>query len=439
MKRILTFFSSCIFICLLISLSFAQGPLTVDIHGPGQRMVNLVLLPPKGLEGAPVPKAVAKAFEELVAGDLGFIPFLKLVPVTDLLGGDPSTGVMGANIDFKPFQLARVDLCMTTGWNGEYLEARVFETFSGRRVVGKSYRDVSANLPRVADRFCSAFLEALTGKKGFFDSPIAFVKQEGKDKEIFTVLPQGRGLTRITQLGGFNLSPAWSSDGKQIVFTHIAKTRHELAIYDSETQKITRHYKGLGDTVISPVYGPGDILYAALNLNGTTNIYELSKSLRAGKPLVSSPYIDVSPSFDRTASKMVFTSGRVGNPHIYMLDMKTGALRRVTTTGKYNTHPCLSPDGRFVVYTHQTSDGHRIYLHDLVTDREKQLTFGPGNDEYPAFGPDGYFVAFASSRSGEYQLYLTTRHGDSPRKIFTGKGGAFAPAWDTSQQWQNVI
>jgi TolB protein len=435
MKRITTFFVSIALVCLTASAVLAQGPLTVDIHGPGQRMVNITLLPPKGLDGNPVPEAVAKEFEELVKNNLAYIPFLKLVSVGELLGGDPSRGVSAQDIDFKPFQLARVDLCMTTGWNGQYIEARVFETFSGRRVVGKAYRDVGDKLPMVADRFCSAFLEALTGKKGFFDSPIAFVKQDGKVKEIYTVLPQGRGLRQISDLGGFNLSPAWSAEGDEIAFTHIGDDRHELCIYDSKTQKIRRFAKGLGDTVISPVYGPDDVLYLSLNLNGTTNIYELSKSYKIGKKLAASPYIDVSPSFDRTASKMAFTSGRAGNPHIYLLDMKTGQVRRVTTTGKYNTHPCLSPDGRYVAYTHQTSDGHRIFLHDLETGREKQLTFGPGNDEYPAFGPDGYFVAFASSRTGEYQLYLTTRHGDKPRKISTGKGAAFAPAWDTSMQW----
>ncbi len=67
---------------------------------------------------------------------------------------------------------------------------------------------------------------------------------------------------------------------------------------------------------------------------------------------------------------MVFTSGRAGNPHIYLMDMKSGDVRRVTLTGKYNTHPCLSPNGRYVAYTHRTSNGHRIYLHDLETGRE---------------------------------------------------------------------
>ncbi len=436
MKRhfVISLFS--LLLILVAVTAMAAGPLTVDIHGPGQRMVNITMLPPKGLDGSPLPGAPAKAFEELVANNLSYIPFLKLIPMSDLLGGDPSTGVKGSEIDYKPMQLARIDLCMTTGWNGNYIEARVFETFSGRRVVGKLYKDIDEmTLSQAADRFSSAFLEALTGKKGFFDSPIVFVRQQGKTKEIFTVLPQGRNLKRITKLGGFNLSPAWSDDGSKIAFTHIGKSKHELGIYDSKTKRITMRSKGLGNTVISPIFGPNNRLIVALNRNGATNIYELDGKFKPKRMLARSPYIDVSPSFDRSGSKMVFTSGRAGNPHVYLMDMKSGSVRRVTTTGKYNTHPCLSPDGSYVAYTHRTSNGHRIYLHDLTTGREKQLTFGPGNDEYPAFGPDGYFVAFSSSRSGEYKIYLSTRHGDTPRKVSTGSGQAYAPSWDTSLQW----
>lgn len=436
MKHIKTILACAALVLLSVAVAQAAGPLTVDIHGPGQRMVNIVFLSPKGLDGSQVPDAPAKAFEELVTNNLSYIPFLKLVPVSTMLGGDTSRGVERADIDFKPMQLARVDLCMTTGWKGNSIEARVFETFSGRRIVGKLYRDVgSLTLAQAADRFCSAFLEALTGKKGFFDSPLAFVRQEGKNKEIYTVLPQGRDLKRITRLGGLNLSPSWSMDGTRIAFTHIGKTRHELGIYDSKSGKITMISRGLGQTVISPVFGPDDMVTVALNRDGVTDIYELDKRYKPKRRLARSQYIDVSPSFDRTGAKMAFTSGRAGNPHVYLMNFKSGDVRRVTMTGKYNTHPCLSPDGRYIAYTHRTSNGHRIYLHDLQTGREKPLTSGPGNDEYPAFGPDGYFVAFASNRSGEYKIYLTTRHGDSPRRISTGKGQAFAPAWDTSLQW----
>lgn len=421
---------------LLVTAVFAAAaPLTVDIYGPGQKLVNMTILPAKTLrEGRAVPEASAE-FVSIVKNNLSYVPFLKDVPMSQMLGGDPSKGVKARDINFKPLQLAKVDLVMTVGWDGPNLEARVYETFSGRLVVGKAYGNVQGKLvTRVADRFCSVLLEELCGKKGFFDSPIAFVKQLGKSKEIYTVLPQGRELTRITKLGGFNLSPTWSPDGSKIAFTHIGAKKHTLGIWDSKTGKIMLRNNTLGQTVISPVFVDDSRIAVTLNKTGQADIYMLDEQYKPKRTLVKSSFIDVSPSFDRTGSLMAFTSGRAGNPHIYLLNLKTGDLKRVTITGKYNTHPCLSPDGRYIAYTHRTANGHRIFLHDLRNGREKQLTFGPGSDEYPAFGPDGYFIAFASNRSGEYKLYLTTRHGDTPQPLKTGNGPAFAPAWDTSLQ-----
>lgn len=425
-----------IVVALTVStLSAAAQPLTVDIYGPGQKLVNLTMLPARSLrEGGTLPAASSK-FASIVKNNLSYIPFLADVPMSSLLGGDPSTGVRGREINFKPLQLAKSDLVMTSGWDGSNLEIRVFETFSGRMIVGKAYGQVEGKtVTRVADRFCSVLLEELSGKKGFFTSPVAFVKQLGKSKEIYTVLPQGRDLTRITKLGGFNLSPTWSPDGSKIAFTHIGAQKHTLGIWDSQNGKIALMNRNLGQSVISPVFVDDRRIAVTLNKTGHSNIYLLNEEYKPVRTLVKSSYIDVSPSFDRSGDVMAFTSGRAGNPHIYTLNLKTAGLKRVTITGKYNTHPCLSPDGRYIAYTHQTANGHRIFVHDLQTGRQKQLTFGPGSDEYPAFGPDGYFVAFASNRSGEYKLYLTTRHGDTPKLINTGNGPAFAPAWDTSLQ-----
>lgn len=435
MKRILllSIFTVC-FIALPV-LSNAQSPLTVDIYGPGQRLVNMTILPPVSLRQGAQTGPTAAEFEKEVRNNLSYIPFLKDMPVSTLLGGNPAKGVKASQIDFKPLQLAKIDLVMTSGWDGSNLEVRVFETYSGRMVVGKAYGQVQGRgIIRVADRFCSVLLEELTGKKGFFESPIAFSKQLGKSKEIYTVLPQGRSLKRITKLGGFNLSPTWSPDGSEIVFTHIGAKKHSLGVWSAGTNKIKLYNRGLGHTVIAPEFLDSKRVAVTLNKTGHSDIYLLNEDFKPVRTLVKSSYIDVSPTFDRTGNIMAFTSGRAGNPHIYLLELKTGKLRRITIEGKYNTHPCLSPDGRYIAYTHRTSNGHRIFVHDLQTGSEKQLTFGPGNDEYPAFGPDGYFVAFSSNRSGEYKLYLTTRHGDTPKSLQTGNGPAFAPAWDTSLQ-----
>ncbi len=409
----------------------AQG-FTVDIHGPGQKKVNLVQLKPKSLDGGSLTPNAAK-LDQMINDNLSFLPFLNLSPASSILGGDTSKGVTAKDIDFKPLQLAQLDVAITAGWKGRDVQLRAFETFSGRRLIGKAYSDVDMNnMDKVADRFCSLFLEAMTGKKGFFNSPVAFVRRVGKNKEIFSVLPQGRELRQLTRLGGINLGPDWSKDGSKIAFTHIADNKHYLGIYDNKTGKAVLKNNGLGSTIISPAYMDDGSISLTLNKTGSTDIYLLSKDFRPIRPIVQSRHIDVSPSYDRTGRKMAFTSGRFGNPHIFLYDTATKEIKRVTFDGKYNTHPCLSPDGRYVAFARQLPGGHKIFVHDLFTGRERQLTFGSGSDEDPAFGPDGYFIAFSSNRSGAYRIYLTTRHGDTPKMLPTGPGDASSPAWNTA-------
>ncbi|WP_320169478.1 protein tolB [Maridesulfovibrio sp.] len=422
---------------------FAADTLTVDIYGPGQRKVNVIVLPPKTVpEGKysgskekdlPLP-GEAGTFSKDLESDIAFLPFLHVVPVTDILGGDPSVGVRPGDIDVKPLRLSKVDLAITTGWeirpNGEKnLLLRCIGTYNGRTIIGKKYSMVTEEmLPRIADRFCSHLMKVLTGRDGFFESKIAFVRKTGKDKEIYTVSPQGRNLRQISSLGGVNLSPNWSPDGRRLVFTRLGSRQHLLCVWDSDTGKIDQK-SFPGNTVIGPAFLPDGNMAATLTMNGNSDIFLINGNYKPKKPLAQSWAIEVSPDFDASGQKMVFTSARFGNPHIFLLDMKTGVVTRVTKDGKYNTNPTISPDGRYVAYARQTPLGHRIFVHDLTSGQERQLTFGPGNDEDPAFGPDGYFIAFSSSRSGKYQIYLTTRHGDPAMLVPTGGGIAQAPAW----------
>lgn len=426
-----------------VSVCPAADTLTVDIYGPGQRKVNLILLPPKTVpqgkyagakeKNLPLP-GEAGTFSTDLKQDLAYLPFLNIVPVTDILGGDPSNGVRPGEIDIKPLRLSKVDLAITTGWeirpNGEKnLLLRCIGTYNGRTIIGKKYSMVTEEmLPRIADRFCSHLMRVLTGRDGFFESKIAFVRKVGKDKEIYTVSPQGRNLRQISSLGGVNLSPNWSPEGDKLVFTRLGSRQHLLCVWDSATGKIDQK-SFPGDTVIGPAFLPDGNMAATLTMNGNSDIFLINGNYKPKKTLAQSWAIEVSPDFDRTGTKMVFTSARFGNPHIFLLDMQSGVVTRVTKEGKYNTNPTISPDGRYVAFSRQTPLGHRIFVHDLENGRERQLTFGPGNDEDPAFGPDGYFVAFSSSRSGKYQIYLTTRHGDPAMLVPTGSGVAKAPAW----------
>lgn len=417
-----TWFMTCCLLLLLATTAHAQDITSFDIFGPAQNKVNILVLPARG-------GGVGNSFIGVVQNDIGFLPFLHLVYPNEVLGGDPSKGLKAEDIDFKPLQLGRVDLVMTTGVNGGTIEARVYETYSQKLLVGKAYSGVDAGgVIRVGDRFCAQLMRVLTGKSGFFDSTLAFSKRSHGGKEIYIASALGRDLRQITRDGGFNVSPSWSKNGSHIAYTNISDKGHRLGIWD-RAGRFSRLRKFPGNIAISPTYAPDGRIAVALSLHGHAEIYMLDGAMNPGKALAPSWGISVSPSFDLPGDKMAFCSGRMGGPQIFLLHTGTGQVERVTYEGSYNTHPSLSPDGRFVVFARMTGAGQRIFIRDLVVNQERQITFGPGNDEDPSFDPDGYFVSFSSTRLGGSKIFVTTRYGDPAKQIPTGPGDAMAPAW----------
>jgi len=427
----------CTVLCLVLCLTgtaFASQSMTIDINGPGQNRVNMTLAEPFIFSGST--PDVARSFSQLVEQNLGLLPFIQVVPASRILGGAQLKGVTRDDIDFHRFQVSRVDMVATAGWRpdpagGSRLECRVYESFGSRLLVGKAYAGVNrANVARVADLFCEAFMKALTGRSGFFSSTLAFTKTSGKkgQRNIWTVTPQGRNLRQVTFMDGASSSPSWSPDGRFLAFAHHSNHEHTLGLWDSRNNRIFMS-KVPGTTIGGTAFtSQGNVVIALTR--GNMEIFELTRDLtRIKKTLVQNWAIDVSPDFSADGKTLAFASDRFGNPHIFTRDMATGKISRVTYDGKYNTSPSLSPDGKMVVFSRRTDEGHRIFVHEIDTGRERQLTFGPGSDEEPAFSPDGYFICFASNRSGKYQLYLTTRHGAEPKRIPTGNGDATQPAF----------
>jgi TolB protein len=410
--------------------------MTIDIFGPGQAKVNIIQTQPLPLqEGQPLP-AMSAQLRERIDRNLGYLAFLHKVMATDIIGGDRVNGPTAAGIDFKRFQLSRVDLVLTAGWREGNpsgladVELRAYEVFTGSLLLGKAYYELTPkHVPEVADRFCAELMRLLTGSGDFFNSQIAFVRKEGKSKNIWAARPTGEDLRQLTKLSGIAMSPSWSFDGTTLAFTYVGERNHSLGILrlgDDKPKLVNLN----GSSVISPTFLPDGQLAVTMDAGGQPDIFLLNGSYKVVRPLVENWAIDVSPSFDAKADKMAFVSSRLGNPHIFLQNMRTGEVNRVTMEGRYNTEPSLSPDGRLLAFAREMADGeHRIFFYDLATGIERQVTFGPGSDEDPSWAPDGYFLVYASNRTGQYKLYLTTRHGDTSIPLETGSGEAKSPAW----------
>ncbi|MFP4071463.1 MAG: hypothetical protein ACLFTB_05400 [Desulfovibrionales bacterium] len=419
--------------CLLVGSAGAQDTLKIDIFGPGQKRINMYVATPVAIQGESGSSAWSEV-KPIALEHLDYLPFITLIQPGEILGGAEPGGYKADSIDFRKYGLSQVDLIMTAAYEPRSgmlgrLELRVYEVFTQRLVLGRAYGvESQEQLPLVLRKFFADFMDTVAGNGDFFRSKLAFVKKEGQSKEIWAISPLGTNLRKLTSLTGLNLSPEWSKDGSELIFTHVDGLGHRLGIWNSSTGAATLHDVP-GNTLIGPAFIPGGDIAVSLDFGGNPDIYHLGRDFKVKEPIVENWAIDISPSFDASGEKMAFVSSRFGNPHIFLLDRKTGEVRRITYDGKYNTSPSISPGGDLIAFSRMTPEGHRIFVHEIRTGRETQASFGPGNDETPVFAPDDYFLAFASNRNGTYRIYITNRFGEDPKPVQTGEGEAISPAW----------
>ena len=301
---------------LVCTASQALAAPRVDIYGPGQNVVNLGLAAPITGPNTEA-RQMGAQLQKLVTENLSFLPFMRLTDPRTVLGGIVLAGVEPPQADFNRFQLAGSDIVVTTLWpNGDSgtrtVQMRAYETSGGARLFGKEYPNVSSrDLPEVADRFCADLLEVLTGNGAFFRSTLTFVLKKGKmSSQVCLVKPTGRDFRQITNIRGEAMSPTWSPDGRFIVFTQIDERSHSLGVWDARSRRVQR-VRFPGDVVIGPSFLPNNKVAVALSNGKYPVIYQLNHVFKKERVLEQDNSINVSPTFDKTGTKMAFTSSQV--------------------------------------------------------------------------------------------------------------------------------
>jgi TolB protein len=302
--------------------------------------------------------------------------------------------------------------------------------YPGRRIIlAKDYSAPVTDWRRLLHRWSDDCVQQITGERGVADTRIAFIHQEGQNKELWVMDSDGHNARALTADRSIAQSPSWSPEGSLLLFTSWRSGNGPAVwVVSPETRKpyLVSGRQGLNT---SAAYSPdGQRIACTLSQDGNAEVYAMDA--RGGSPrrLTNHRAIDTSPSWSPTGREIAFTSDRSGSPQLYVMDADGGNVRRLTFDVDYTDSPAWSPKGDRIAFVTRVGGGFDIWACRADGSGGAPVVTG-GNNENPRWSADGRHLVFASNRDGRYGLWVSDLDGALPRKLDTGAGRALSPAW----------
>jgi Tol biopolymer transport system component len=195
---------------------------------------------------------------------------------------------------------------------------------------------------------------------GATNGRIAFGMNVNGNTDVYTALPNGRDLRRLTDDPGFDACAAYSADGGRIAYCS-------------------------GE-------GGGPVQVWTMKQNGTDK-QQVTHMTGAA----------IFPDYSPDGNTIVFTAKPAGSPtrDIYVVSSDGSGLTRLTSNDGNNAYPAFSPDGSKIVFTSDRTGTWQVYVMNADGNGQTQLTSDPQpKDQVPDWSPDGSKIAYLADTHG---------------------------------------
>jgi len=305
--------------------------------------------------------------------------------------------------------------------------------------------------------------------------------------DVYVMDAGGESIRRLTDSGGYDGSPAWSSDGRYVYYYSSASGRrriHRVSLDGKQRQQVKQTAGGLSPAIDSD----GRLAFSA-NRGGRSRILATDPDGGDVKTVVSADTDLWAPDFDPTGSRIVchgvgpapvknpFDSGTPG-PFLvnakrtvklpdrlvrpvairgYLPAIDTQSRRVISGEGFHrlvisdfdgghrrtlheddDTHtwsPAFGPEGRFAVFAVGRSFAGTfskvdLYRKPIGDGKAENLTSKvDGNNALPDVSPDGRRIVFRSGRDGNFEIYLLELEGGKLQRLTDDAAADTMPAF----------
>ena len=268
------------------------------------------------------------------------------------------------------------------------VEFRLWDVLAAKEMMALAFTTVPSNWRRVGHIITDKIYKRLTGEKGYFDTRIIYVAEEGPKTK------------RIKKLGimdqdGFNTK--YLTLGNELVLTPRFNPTNQMVTYLSYFRNLPRVYLLDIETGIQEVVG-------------------------------DFPGMTFAPRFSPDGKKIIMSFAKDGNSDIYTMDLENRIVERITNHPSIDTSPSYSPDGKYICFNSDRSGYQQIYIMKSDGSNVKRISFGKGLYGTPVWSPRGDLIAFTKLHKGKFYIGVMRTNGKGER-LLTENFYQEAPSW----------
>jgi Tol biopolymer transport system component len=356
-----------------------------------------------------------------------------------------------ANPKYFPYRYGQTFWAIVTGIHGDEVMAPYFQETAKYGMDYASRKVLGLSLDNLTNEWENALTTYYTGVMG-----------EGAKEQFY-----GKKILDDKNAGNINISPAISPDGKYLIFlSEKGLFTTDLYLAEVATGKIKRKIAStLRDGDIDNLsafesagtWSPDSKKFAYVAFSKGRNkliIKEVSNAKQIDEYFIDGVDEIVHPAWSPDGRKIIFSGLKQGLANLYLFDLRSEKLTRLTNDAHSEVTPNWSKDGSKVVFASDRLSRlgrdivgewtYNISTLDIESGTITDLPLFPGADNMnPNYDENGN-IWFLSDRDGYRNIYKYETENDSlfqMTDILTGVCGitSFSPALAVSKRRPRVV
>jgi Tol biopolymer transport system component/DNA-binding winged helix-turn-helix (wHTH) protein len=256
----------------------------------------------------------------------------------------------------------------------------------------------------------------------------------GGRANLWLVPLNGRAPVPLTFGSGAHRYPTVSPDGKRVLYTN-EQWQRLLWIVDHDGKSPRRLETKTTYSWFSPHPGGRRIAYCDLEAGGGDwAIGVLDVETMEQRTLGIGCY----PAFSPDGETLAFIRQGSAGDGLWLVDLTSGAERRLTSTRAEWVAPAWSPDGRRLVFQRTAgASSPGLTMVDVADGREVALMSGAFRS--PAWSPDGKWIAASGRGDQGWGLYLVEAATGQGRRLSALRSYEATPLWASDSRSLQIL